>query len=270
MAPKISVIMGVYNGKDGIINAINSIRSQTYDNWECIICDDGSTDGTWDVLKRVTNGDERFVLVRHETNKGLATALNSCIRLAKGEYLARQDADDVSIDSRFEEQVAFLDENPDVAVLGTYAALFGKNGESWGENKPPVMPVMTDWVKGSSVIHASVMMRKDTIIETGCYDEKALRVEDYDLWLRLVGRGYKIVTLPKVLYNIHWDKSDYSRKKIGQRWKEVIVKFRALRYIKIPTLYYVYLLKPLFIGMLPSILVHRYHYRKLKKTDLPA
>ena len=267
---KISVIMGVYNGKDGIANAINSIRSQTYDNWECIICDDGSTDGTWDVLKSITKGDARFVLLRHETNKGLATALNSCICLARGEYLARQDADDVSIDSRFEEQVVFLDENPDVVVLGTYAALFGINGELWGENKPPVMPVTTDWVKGSSVIHASVMMRKDVITETGCYDEKALRVEDYDLWLRLIGRGCKIVTLPKVLYNIHWDKSDYSRKKMGHRWNEIIIKFRALHYIKIPLHYYVYLLKPLFVGMLPFTLVHWYHYRRFKKTDLPA
>jgi hypothetical protein len=84
--------------------------------------------------------------------------------------------------------------------------------------------------------------------------------------MRLVGRGYQIMTLPKVLYNIHWDKSDYSRKKIGDRWNEIIVKFRALRYISIPFYSYVYLLKPLLIGMFPSALLHRYHYRRFKKN----
>jgi glycosyltransferase EpsE len=180
MAPKISVIMGVLNGEHAVKNAVESVKRQTFDNWECIVCDDGSTDKTWQSLENVTQDDSRFILIKNEKNLGLAATLNRCIDLARGKYLARQDADDVSMDSRFEEQVVFLDENPDVAVLGTYAALFEKNGRTWGENKPPVKPMITDWMKGSSVIHASVMMRKDIIKKNGCYDEKALRVEDYE------------------------------------------------------------------------------------------
>ncbi len=260
--PKISIIMGVYNSENSVVPAIESIKHQTFEDWECIICDDGSIDNTSITLDNCTKDDARFILIRNETNRGLSVSLNRCIGMARGEYLARQDADDVSMPSRLEEQVHFLDKFPDVSVVGTFAELFGESGK-WGELKHPENPKNTDWIKGACVVHASVMMRRQDIEEVGCYDEKALRVEDYELWAKLIGKGHGISTIPKLLYRIRWDHSSYSRKRIGHRWNEVKVRYKVLRTIKIPPLYFVYLFKPLFVGLLPPKLLYIYHKKAL-------
>ncbi|MGA3086096.1 MAG: glycosyltransferase [Thermodesulfobacteriota bacterium] len=262
--PKVSVIIGVFNGAKGIESALASIKDQTYDDWECIICDDGSTDSTWEVLQRITEGDSRFVLLRNSTNRGLAASLNYSISMAKGEYLARQDADDVSYPTRFEEEVAFLEKNEGVSVVGTYAALFDSSGGDWGIWKTPEHPEKADWITMTSIIHPSVMMRKQDILDVGGYNEKALRVEDLDLWIKLIGKGRRIATLPKVLYNFHWDISDYSRRKLRYRWNELKMKYQAFRTIRLPFYYCVYLLKPVITGLMPGRLMYLYHLKKFR------
>ena len=262
---KVSVIMGVFNGAPRVERAIHSIQAQRFDDWECVICDDGSTDNTWQTLQRLAEKDNRFVLLRNEKNNNLGAALNRCIDAAQGKYLARQDADDFSLSTRLEEQVAFLDHHPDVSVAGTYVNLIDNSGRSWGEWKQPPSPRCRDWVKGPKVIHASVLMRAKDLVDAGKYDEKALRVEDYDLWLRMLSRGYKIATIPKVLYSVHWDRSDYSRRKFRYRWIEAQIRWKGFRALKVSAFYYPYVLKPVLVGMLPHLVTYLYHLRKFKK-----
>ena len=149
-------------------------------------------------------------------------------------------------------------------MVGTYAALVDDRGEIWGELRHPLRPKKLDWLKGPRVVHPSVMMRRREIIDVGKYNERAIRLEDYDLWLRLVGRGCKIVTLPERLYNLHWDRSDYSRRKLKYRFGEMRLVLRGLTSLKAPWTCYGYILKPLLTGLLPKRFLYLLHVRKLR------
>jgi glycosyltransferase EpsE len=257
--PEVSIIMGVHNGERTVRSALESIRAQTFTDWECIICDDGSTDATWETLVDSTATDPRFTLLRNSTNQGLGATLNVCIAAATGEFLGRQDADDTSLDTRLEEQIVYVKQHPEVSVVGTYAALVGDDGKVWGELRHPATPGPGDWIKGQAVVHPSVLMRRQAVLEVGGYDAGAIRLEDYDLWLRMVARGLLIVTLPRTLYRLHWDKRDYSRRKFMYRLGECRLKLKGVRILHPPWVYYPYVVKPLVVGLMPRNLLYAYH-----------
>jgi glycosyltransferase EpsE len=188
--------------------------------------------------------------------------LHRCVDAASGEYLARHDADDTSAAQRLQEQIDYLENNNDVAVAGTYAALVDGDGKKWGELRHPLRPEKLDWLKGPRVVHPSVMMRTEAIAAVGNYNERAVRLEDYDLWLRLVSRGRRIVTIPKTLYNLHWDRSDYSRRKFKYRLGETRLVLRGVSMLDAPYCCYGYALKPLLAGLVPKGLLYLHHVRK--------
>ncbi|MCX7817489.1 MAG: glycosyltransferase family 2 protein [Syntrophales bacterium] len=262
--PKVSVIMGAYNCEETVERAVSSIVSQTYQDWEFIICDDASTDGTWEKLLKASQDDRRIILIKNERNLALGGTLNRCIEKSSGEYLARQDADDYSLPLRFQEQVDFLDKSTHYSVVGTYAELFDNQGKIWGVNKPPLYPDVKHWLKGSCLIHPSVMMRRRDIETIGAYNPDAIRVEDYDLWLRMVSSGYRLVTIPRILYRFHMDISDYKRKRISHRWREARIKRNIIEKMGLSHLYYFYLLKPILLGFVPKKILYLHHYRKFK------
>ena len=262
--PEVSVITAVYNGHDVIGDALESLKKQTFTDWECIICDDGSIDATWEVINEVVHGDTRFRLLRNEVNRGPAYSRNRCISTAQGEYIAIQDADDISFPNRLDEQVRYLDAFHDVSAVGTHAGLFNDTKQYWGVSKVPEYPKKKDWVKGPQVIHASTMLRKKDFQSVGQYNEKLLKAEDYDLWVRFIASGHRITSIPKVLYGIHWDSSDYTRKKMKHRWNEIRVRHEAIKTFPLPPYFYIYLLKPLFLGVLPPRLVYFCHFLRFR------
>jgi len=138
---KLSILMGVHNGAPTLDRAIQSILEQDYLNWEFIICDDGSTDNTWETLSKYTS-HENFTILQNITNHGLGYTLNKCLKKACGEYIGRMDADDISYPHRLGEQVKFLEKNPQVSVVGTYASIYDENGLIWGQNCPPTEPAL--------------------------------------------------------------------------------------------------------------------------------
>lgn len=123
--PKISVIMGIYNCESTLDEAIESILNQTFTDWEMIMCDDGSSDGTYIKAKEYEKKyPGRFVVIRNEHNMGLNITLNNCLKLAKGEYIARMDGDDISLPQRFEKEVDILDNHPEFAIVSTPMIFF--------------------------------------------------------------------------------------------------------------------------------------------------
>ncbi len=201
--PKISVIMPAYNAEKYIAEAIDSILNQTFGDFEFIILNDCSTDRTEEIIRSYT--DPRIVSLKNEQNMGVAATLNKGLSVAKGEYIARMDADDISLPERFAKQVAFLDKNPAVAVLGTNVERFDESG-SLGTSQLATDPkqMHIDMFFFCGIAHPSVMMRASAVRKLDGYDLAFEGLEDYELWCR-VARQHQITTLPEVLlrYRIH-------------------------------------------------------------------
>lgn len=183
--PLVSVVMSVYNGERYLKEALDSILSQTYPDFEFIIIDDGSTDGTADILASYREADGRVNIYRQD-NRGLIVSLNRGCSLAKGKYIARMDADDISLPDRLECQVDFMESHPEIGVAGSWIEYIDAGGRSIGQWRTPAGPAIIKWslMFGTCLAHPSVLMRKAIFDEAGPYRPEALHVEDYDLWTR--------------------------------------------------------------------------------------
>ena len=184
----VSVVMSVRDGERHLGEAIESILSQTFHDFEFIVINDGSKDETGSILVGYENLDSRM-RVYHQENHGLIYCLKKGCDLARGKYIARMDADDVSMPQRFSEQVQYLEANRDIGILGTWVEYIDETGASLGEWSPPSKPGVIEWLLlfGNCLAHPSVMMRRDVVGKVGPYRHEALYVEDYDLWARSVG-----------------------------------------------------------------------------------
>lgn len=180
--PKISVIMPVYNGERYLKEAIDSILSQTYGDFELIIIDDGSTDATEKMI--LAYQDHRIRYDKNEKNLGVAASLNRGLDLAKGEYVARMDADDISLSDRFEKQVNFMEAHPEVGVLGGAVLLLFPEGTCKFPLSPSDDQIRVDLLFNSAFAHPAVMIRRSVL--TGLrYEEEFIKCEDYRLWTKL-------------------------------------------------------------------------------------
>lgn len=262
---KISVIMGVYNAnRDNMIqHSIQSIVKQTYSNWELIICDDGSRDGTLKIIEDMAKEENRIKLISNSTNKGLAYCLNRCLRYTTGDFIARMDIDDTSEPERFKQQLEFLLQNEQFSFCTTAANLFDENGVWGGRYKKPV-PGKKDFLFCSPYIHASLMARKG-FYEKNKYNvsRKTLRAEDYELFMRAYAKGYIGANLQKPLYSIREDKDCYSRRKYRERWFEAIVRFEGYKELGLLPQGLPYVVKPLIVGLIPQKVL-----RSLRKEDV--
>jgi glycosyltransferase involved in cell wall biosynthesis len=182
--PALSVIMPAYNAEETVAAAIDSIISQTWRDFELIIVDDCSSDGTEKAV-RVCR-DARIVLLRNERNAGVARTLAKAVAAAKGTLLARADADDLNHPTRFEKQVRYLREHPDVGVVGAAYELIDERSHVFDSRVRPGDDeyLQRELLKLNPICHGSVMMRREIVLALGGYDDRFLHAEDYDLWLR--------------------------------------------------------------------------------------
>lgn len=223
-SPRVSVVMCAYNEQAHIEESVASILSQTYSNFEFIIVDDASTDNT--VSKIHQFKDSRIKLIQNEDNLGLTKSLNIGLKAARGEYIARMDADDISLPSRIEKQVVYMDNNPTTILCGTWANLFGdKEGNRKHSSNNYELKIRT--LFSCQFIHPTVMLRLSTLSENQLwYDESFKQAQDYEFWSRLISYG-DYYTIPEVLlnYRVH-DKqvSSKSREKQLERTYNVYQK----------------------------------------------
>src|SRR5437764_4747886 len=207
-APLISVILPVYNGVPYLAEAVRSIQNQTLSDFELLAIDDGSTDGSASYLQQAVRCDSRISVIANP-KKGLVEALNLGLELARGKFIARMDADDVSAAIRFKRQIDFLNASPSIAVVGSAITLINGAGRAIGAIDFPTEPAHVDAAlerMDCPVAHASVMARRSVITSVGGYRETFRHAEDYDLWLR-VGESYRIGNLSERLmcYRRHDD-----------------------------------------------------------------
>lgn len=197
-APKVSVLMSVYNGADYLQEAIDSILGQTFADFEFIIFDDCSTDESPAILIRNAEQDARIVVVKNPENLGLTKSLNKGLQMAKGQYIARQDADDVSLPQRFEKLVEVLDADSACVLASCNFRTIDQHGNFIREVRRDCSPELVAWhllFQNRIAGHSQVMFRRDTALEVGSYDENCRYSQDYELWSRLTQVG-KITILP--------------------------------------------------------------------------
>ena len=207
ITPKLTVLMSVYNGDKFLERAIESILNQTYQDFEFIIINDGSIDNSIQILKKYEQTDKRICVYEQE-NKGLIASLNRGCRLARGEYIARMDADDISLPRRFEKQINYLDSHTEIGILGTWANVIDIQGNPKDVLCFPISDILIKWslIFKNCIVHPSVMMRRIIVENLNCYRPQALHVEDYDLWTRAL-KITQIANLPEILlsYTNHGD-----------------------------------------------------------------
>jgi glycosyltransferase involved in cell wall biosynthesis len=203
--PRISVVMPVFNASLFLRQAVDSVLSQTFGDFELIAIDDGSRDDSLQILGSYR--DSRIRIVSNETNRGLIYTLNRGLSLARAKIVARMDADDVCRPERFARQTAFLDAHPEVALVGTWVQLIDDEGRrSWkGEPYPADDSIIHSFLlRECCFYHPTVMFRRDAVLGVGGYADFPRHAEDYDLWLRLSDR-HVLANLPEQLldYRIH-------------------------------------------------------------------
>lgn len=200
--PKVSVIMPVYNAEKYIQEAINSILNQTFEDLEFIIINDGSIDHTEELVNKYE--DPRIRFIQNKTNLGIAKTLNRGLDLANGEYIARMDSDDISMPERLAKQVDYLEHHPEICVLGTGIECFGACWDKYIFSKESTQ-LKVDLLFNNCLAHPSVMMRSSILGKNGFYYDSAFsKIEDYDLWCRIV-EHYHLASIPEVLlkYRVH-------------------------------------------------------------------
>lgn len=253
--PKISILMGMYNNEDTVANSIESIISQTYSDWELIICDDASSDQSVEIVKEYMQKDARIVLLENEHNGGLSYALNRCLEVAKGEFCARMDGDDVCDSTRLEKQLNFLQDHTEYGFVSTTMKRFDENGVYHiPETKEGYSPQNKDFIKGSPFCHAPVMMRTEAYKAVGCYRDLPMTrgVEDYDLWFRLYAEGIKGFVLQEPLYSMFDGRQAAKRRTFKRRVNEFKVRVNGYKILKIPFIFRIYAFKPIILGLIPQ------------------
>lgn len=211
--PKVSIIMGVFNGEKYLPLAVESILNQTFKDFEFIIVDDASTDQTSVILNSYE--DTRIKIIKNKKNLGLTKSLNKGIKIAQSDFIARQDADDQSMPDRIRIQYEFLLKNPDIGLVGSFVDFMDYTSLVIGQWKMPIsdteLRIKLD--SGNAFCHGSVLIRRDVLNNVGYYREKFRFTQDYELWLR-ISEVTKIANIDQILYKMYRGKDTISRTKL--------------------------------------------------------
>ncbi len=267
MTKKVSIIMGIYNCEATLDDALQSIKDQTYENWQLVLCDDGSTDSTYLIAKSFAQRNtDRVILLQNPENMGLNRTLNRCLEAADGDYIARQDGDDASAPQRLEQEVALLEQKPEYVIVSTAMTLFDDRGD-WGSIQRLEQPKPQDLIRGTPFAHAPSMMRAEAIRAVGGYSEAAkfTRVEDYHLWYKMYREGFRGYNIPDALYRCRDDRDAQDRRKFKYRWNECYVRWLIYREFGYGIRQLPQVVKPLLVGLLPSSIYRRLHRQRLER-----
>ncbi len=254
--------MGIYNCAPTLEEALDSLYAQTYQDFEIILCEDGSKDNTYEIAEKYAASHSNIVLLRNERNMGLNQTLNRCLEVARGEYIARMDGDDRSLPHRFEKEVEFLDAHPEYAIVSGPMIYFDENGifrtaKGKGEVEPK------DFIKGTPFCHAPCMVHRKAYMAVGGYsvDKRLLRVEDYHLWVKMYAKGYRGYNLEYPIYEMRDDRNALARRTWQNRVNEFYVRCIGFHMLKLPFYCYAYALRPIIVGLLPTFVYNWLHRR---------
>lgn len=263
--------MGIYNCEATLKEAIDSIIAQTYTNWQFIICDDGSSDRSYEIAAAYQSADpDRFLLVKNDHNIGLNATLNKCLKLADGDYIARMDGDDLCDPERFAKEVAFLNDHPEYAIVSTHMTTFDEGGD-WGCIHTLEMPQVRDFPTHVPMFcHAPCMIRREAFLDVEGYteDKRLLRVEDYHLWYKFYAKGYRGYNIQEPLYKMRDDRNALHRRTASARLNGIYATFVGFKMVKLPWWMYIYAVKNAVVEVIKLILPDKlYDYLHKKRLQ---
>lgn len=268
--PKVSILMPVFNCEEYIASAIDSILDQSYEDWELILCDDGSSDGTYSVAKQYAEKyPKKLILLKNGINLKLNKSLNKCLSHASGSYIARMDGDDIVESDKLRKEVNFLDDHPDYALVSCQMDMFNESGKLGTAKFPTGEIKREDFIRHPAVFcHSGMMIRKKALIDVGGYSEgeNYIRVEDIDLWLKLYENKYKGYGMPEVLYHQRDDENAANRRTRQNYFNEYHIRKRSFRSLCLPKTKYYYVFRPLVIAFIPKWLYKILHIKCLEGT----
>lgn len=259
--PKISVIMATYNCENTVRECIDSILNQTFTDWEFIICDDCSKDGTYNVLCEYKEKyPDKFIILKNEVNSKLSFSLNRCLEVASGKYIARMDGDDISIDTRFEKEAAVLDEHPEFAAVGGIIRLFDADG-FYGRVYYPEYPDKFSVARKVPFAHPAVMVRKSAYDKLGGYlvSKMTVRSQDHELWFRFFAQGFKGYNLREDVLAFREDKNAVQRRTAKVRFNHTRILLKGYKMLKYPFWYYPLAFEPVLKAIVPRKFIYFFH-----------
>ncbi len=265
MGKQISIIMGAYNCEKTLAESLDSILNQTYSDFLCYVCDDGSSDGTTSLIKAYAEKDSRIVFLKNDRNCGLAVTLNRLIAFCHTPYIARMDGDDIAEPDRLEKQINFLESHPEYDLCGSAVRYFDETG-FWGEHIYPEQPERKDFLFVNPFAHPTIMFRtssllKMTVLEkindvdknTVIYSEdpKTGRSEDYELFMRMYAKGMKGYNFQEPLLRYRENRAAYTKRKFKYTFAEARVRFIGFKKLNLLPKGLIYVIKPVIIGLIP-------------------
>ena len=235
------------------------------------MCDDCSDDNTFEIAEIYANNyKEKIILIQNKLNLGLNSTLNHCLKYAKGKYIARMDGDDISLPTRLEREINFLQNNPEFSVVSTSMIMFDENGD-WGHTQVIERPQIADFFKHSPFFcHAASMIRADVIKAVGGYteDKRFLRVEDCNLWFKIYAKGYKGANIVDPLYKMRDDRKAICRRNVRARINSCYVMYDGFKQLRLPWYKYYYVMRNALIELLKCVIplslyekIHRKNYK---------
>lgn len=261
---RITVLMAIYNCATTLEEAIDSLYAQTYQNFKLVLCDDASTDNTYEIAQRYVAKYDNIILIQNEKNMKLAYSLNRCLEYADTEYVARMDGDDISLPTRFEKQIKFLDVHPEYAVVSCPMIYFDESGD-WGFGKFVEKPTIEIFKKGAPHTHAPSMTRTDALKAVDGYtdNKRTIRVEDYYLWYKIYKAGYKGYNLSEHLYKMRDDQNAMGRRTFKNRYNAFLIKNEVLKGLGFKNSW-IYSLPSLLKGFVPFFIMKELRKYRMK------
>lgn len=254
--------MGIYNCAPTLQDALDSLYAQTYQDFEIILCNDGSKDNTYELALENQKKHPNIVLLNNPHNMGLNQTLNNCLAVAKGEYIARMDGDDLCDPTRFEKEIKFLDDHSEFAIVSTAMEHFDENGV-FRISRKPEYPTKKDFPIATPFCHAPCMVRTEAMKAVGGYSvaKGLLRVEDYHLWIKLYAKGYKGYNMQEPLYQMRDDRNAVARRNWMSRKNAFRVRNLAVSMLGNPFWMRIYSLKSIILYFMPTGLYTFLHKR---------
>lgn len=261
---KVTVLMSLYNTpREQLKASIDSILNQTYKDFELLIIDDGSTEECLKVLGEYE--DERIRIIHNEKNMGLVKSLNRGLEQSHTDYIIRMDTDDIAYEDRIEKQIKFVEEHPEYSIVSGRADIFDEKG-IYGTTMQRGKMTKEDMLFGTPFVHPTIILKRKDVMQCGGYPEYR-RCEDYAMEMNLYANGYKGYIMDDVLIKYRMDQNGYKKKKFRDRFIEAKARWIYFRKMKVKFYQYIYVIKPILVGMMPKCLYKQIQKAKFKKVN---